>query len=220
MYCELFKVHFWSCRLQSNFKILFNQPFHLPPVHIKSHTMSVSQVSFTRSDYRGATVEDLDIKPAISINPNTHLQEALEISYENEFTYLPVIHEENRKLLGVLNVEDLKKNLEKYKKSGVKPEVKNFMLWFNQTARERYEKTSSSKPTATKTPINSTIMKPESSSDKRYQVLTPLTSLEDLAIFFNSGEYFAIITNPEGNFVYGVATPEDLKNYEKSRPKL
>lgn len=181
----------------------------------------MSVTTFARTDYRGATIEDLDIKPAISINPTTHLLEALEISYENEFTYLPVIHEESRKLLGVLNVEEIKKSLETYKKSTLKPEVRYFMLWFHQGVREKYERASSTRSTTPeKTPINSTIMKPGSSSGKRYQILTPLTSLEDLATFFNSGEFFAIVTNPEGNFVYGVATPDDLKKYEKSRPKL
>ncbi|ODV80182.1 uncharacterized protein CANTADRAFT_229311 [Suhomyces tanzawaensis NRRL Y-17324] len=169
-------------------------------------------------DYRGATIEDLDIKPAISINPSTHLQEALEISFENEFTYLPVIHEANRRLLGVLNIEDLKKNTEQILKSSLKPLTKNYMVWFHQKAREKYEAEVSSE--VNKTPLNSTIMKPRTGGGKRYSVLTPMSPLEGLAKFFNLGQYFAIVTNDNGNFVYGVATPEDLIRYENSRPKL
>ncbi|CAH6721337.1 hypothetical protein CLIB1444_05S08856 [[Candida] jaroonii] len=171
-------------------------------------------VLFHVRDYRGATIEDLDIKPALSINPTTNINIALEIAFENEFTYLPVIHEENKRLLGVLNVGLLRDNPNKLNTSFLKPIVKNYMIWFNQKSREFYEK-QDIKPVE---PVrNRTIMKPRA---KKYKVLTPWTPLEQLADFFNNGIYFAIITNDEGNFVYGVATPEDLTKYENSRPRL
>lgn len=166
-------------------------------------------------DYRGATVEDLDIRPAISINPSTPLERAIEVSFENEFTYLPVIHETNKRLLGVLNVESFKVDLLKLRNSFLKPIAKNYMLWFSHKARSNYDQESEAKTT---TPLNSKILKPKSA--KKYKVLTPLTPLEDLALFFNTGNYFAIITNGDGNLVYGVVTPEDLIKYEHSRPRL
>lgn len=166
-------------------------------------------------DYRGATVEDLDIRPAISINPLTPLERAIEVSFENEFTYLPVIHETNKRLLGVLNVENFKVDPLKLRNSFLKPITKNYMLWFSHKARANYEKENLVKQT---TPLNSKILKPRLA--KKYKVLTPLTPLEDLALFFNTGNYFAIITNGDGNLVYGVVTPEDLIKYEHSRPRL
>ncbi|KAK6454392.1 uncharacterized protein RJT20DRAFT_130513 [Scheffersomyces xylosifermentans] len=184
--------------------------------------MTAATQTFQTRDYRGAVIEDLDIRPAISINPTTTIQEALEISYENEFTYLPVIHESNRRLLGVLNVEELKQNQEKNKRSILQPLTKNYMLWFSQKSRERYEQehADNGEKIPDKTPLNSTILKPRSPKGKTFHVLTPFTQLEFLAAFFNTGSYFAIITNENGNFVYGVATPDDLRKFENARPKL
>lgn len=172
---------------------------------------------FTNRDYRGATVEDLDIKPAISINPMTNIYDALEISYENEFTYLPVIDERNKKLLGVLNVEHLRNNPDLIKSNDLEPIVQTFMFWFNKNARRKYLADKNHKQT---TPLNTKIVKPVGASSSEYTILSPFSPLEDLAAFFNSGNYFAIITETNGNFVYGVATPDDLRRYEKARPKL
>lgn len=169
-------------------------------------------------DYRGATVEDLDIRPAISINPSTLLERAIEVSFENEFTYLPVIHETNKRLLGVLNVEVFKADPLKITKSFLKPITKNYMHWFSQKARSNYEQESENAKGTT--PLHLKILKPRSSQGKRFDVLTPLTPLEKLGEFFNTGNYFAIITNGDGNLVYGVVTPEDLIKYEHSRPRL
>ncbi|ODV66891.1 hypothetical protein HYPBUDRAFT_148670 [Hyphopichia burtonii NRRL Y-1933] len=184
--------------------------------------MSDNVVLFHTRDYRGATVEDLDIAPAVSINPSTSLDQALEISFENEFTFLPVIHESNKRLLGILNIESLKKDPSKYKRSFLKPVAVNYMLWFHQKSRENYEREQQevNNQGTTKTSLNTTMLKPKSPKGKKYSVITPMTPLEELARFFNQGNYFAIITNDKGNFVYGVATPEDLIRYEKSRPRL
>ena len=70
-----------------------------------------------------------------------------------------------------------------------------------------------------RTAPHSTIKKPKSKG-KHFDIITPDTPLEKLADFFNSGVYFAIITNGEGTIVYGVATPEDLEKFERARPKL
>lgn len=181
--------------------------------------MSKAPSLFAIRDYRGATVEDLDIKPAISINPTTHLNEALEIAYENEFTYLPVIHESNKKLLGIFNVEDLKTSHDQNNRTRLAPLVKNHMLWFKQTSKANYEKEHQEPQKLNKTALNTTILKPQSKG-KSFDVITPMTPLENLAKFFSDGVYFAIITNDEGTLVYGVATPEDLTRYENSRPRL
>lgn len=164
---------------------------------------------FQVTDYRGATIEDLDIKPAISINPTTPLSEAQEIAFEHEFNNLPVIDEENKKLLGILNIELLKRVL-----ASPGALVRDYMLWFHQATRRQY----SSAGARPRTSLAATIRTP--ARGRRYRVLTPLTPLEELSRFFTLGNYFAIVTNDEGTFVYGVATPEDLLKYENSRPKL
>lgn len=183
---------------------------------IMTSTMKVAPSLFHTRDYRGATIEDLDIQPALSVNPITDLTLALELAYENEYTFLPVIHESNKKLLGVLNVEDLRRHPQRFKNSFLKPVVRNYMIWFHQSAREKYDKEEHSN---VETSSNTTIQKP-TSKGKKFKLLTPWTPLEELASFFNSGYYFAIVTNEESNFVYGVATPEDLTRYENSRPRL
>lgn len=171
---------------------------------------------FHVTDYRGATVEDLDIRPAISVNPSTPLNRAFEVAFENEFTFLPVIHEKNKRLLGVVKLMD-QKPVTNDSKSKETLTIEH-MHWFSQKAKEKYLK--EGHQADVKTPLNSKILKPRSSGGQNYRVLTPMTPLEDLGKFFNSGNYFAIITNGEGNLVYGVVTPEDLGKYEHSRPRL
>ncbi|KAI5960892.1 hypothetical protein KGF57_001824 [Candida theae] len=190
---------------------------------------------FTTRDYRGATIEDLNIPQAISTNPTSSIYEAIEIGYEYEFTYLPVIHELNKRLLGVVNLEQFKtgspqqpqqqkQQKQENRDQNVQPIVFNYMLWFNPSAKRKYEQEilhkkddTGSKSQVTKTTPKTKILKPRG---KRYSVLTPYSPLEDLASFFNRGNYFAIVTNDSGNFVYGVVTPQDLLKYEQSRPKL
>lgn len=135
------------------------------------------------ADYRGATVEDLDPLPVVSVTPNTLLGTALDMSYENSFTYLPVLTED-KKLLGYLTTEQLE----------------------------------SSSPAERGQPVKQHYTKFQKSN--KFVPITPATPLEDLAKFFSSGNDFAVITDDDRRFVLGVATPEDLKKYEDSRPFL
>lgn len=192
-------------------------PFFITQSINSSTIMATNSILFSSRDYRGSTIEDLNIPQAISINPSTSLYEAIAVGYENEFTYLPVIHEETKRLLGVINVEDIRNNANKIKNSFLSPIVKHYMYWFNLTARKNYENEIKQLASGTKTSTTSQILKPRG---RRYKLLTPDTPLEELSKFFNAGNYFAIITSGDGDLVYGVATPEDLKNYEKARPKL
>ncbi|KAI5965301.1 uncharacterized protein KGF55_001521 [Candida pseudojiufengensis] len=171
---------------------------------------------FTTTDYRGATIEDLDLPPAISINPSTSIKDAIQIGFEYDFTYLPIIHEINKKLLGILNLDEINNN------TSINPndKVLKYMFWFSKTTQKKYEQSlKSNSSTNSNTALKSTIIKPN--TGKRYTVLTPFSPLEDLANFFNrENNYFAIITNDNGNFVYGVITVDDLIKYEKRRFKL
>lgn len=179
--------------------------------------VATTLLMFPTRNYRGSTVEDLEITPAVSINPGTPLSEALEIAYENDFTFLPVINHVNRKLLGVFEVDKARKSLHD-QGSLPNPYTGNYMRWFHHKARDSWsQQHPDSQGDAHRTTLTATIMRPRGSV---YRVLTPSTPLEELTEFFNTGEDFAIITNPRGTFVYGVATPDDLLRYQKLRPNL
>lgn len=187
--------------------------------------MAQGPILFNFRDYRGATIEDLDIRPALSITPLTKVEEALELLFENDFTYLPVVHQENKRLLGVLNVEEIRKGSLQTVSGAT---VHDYMIWFHHRARARFDQERNSSKSSESTEdeasdrkrFSTKIVRPTASSGKKYKVLTPLSPLEDLAAFFNDGNFFAIITNDRGNFVYGVTTPDDLLRYEQSRPRL
>lgn len=132
-------------------------------------------------DYRGAVVEDLDLLPALSVYPDTTLQDALDKSFEHNFSYLPVLSH-HRRLLGYLTAEQLQSN------PNTQDAVKNHYFRFK--------------------------------GKKEFIPMTPATPLSKLEEFFKSGHPFAVITDADRKFVLGVATPEDLEKYIKSRPQL
>ncbi|KAI8448879.1 hypothetical protein BY996DRAFT_4590349 [Phakopsora pachyrhizi] len=53
--------------------------------------------------FRGDTVEDLQLPPALSITSSTTMAKALEVSSMREFDFLPVIDEETRRPVGYLD---------------------------------------------------------------------------------------------------------------------
>ncbi|KAI5847361.1 hypothetical protein DFP73DRAFT_545008 [Morchella snyderi] len=58
--------------------------------------------------YRGATVEDLDLPPALSITPTTPIATALAMCYDRDYSQLTVVSPTTRALLGYLSVPRLK----------------------------------------------------------------------------------------------------------------
>lgn len=143
-----------------------------------------------------ATIEDLDLLPALTIAPETPLSQALEISYEREYSYLPVVSTKNKRLLGYLTAELLQNAS---KESGSSDDlVKNHYVRFFGPK----------KPSA------------GGSADRAFLKITPSTPLEDLELFFGSREEFAVVTDDDRRFVLGVATKEDLDKFVKNRPSL
>ncbi|TDL24590.1 hypothetical protein BD410DRAFT_896781 [Rickenella mellea] len=57
--------------------------------------------------YRGAVVEDLQLPPAFALPHNELISRAIELAYERDFSYIPVLSRE-RKPLGYLDVPALK----------------------------------------------------------------------------------------------------------------
>ncbi|KAL1958909.1 hypothetical protein VTO42DRAFT_3462 [Malbranchea cinnamomea] len=166
---------------------------------------STSHESAGWSDkYRGATVEDLDPPPALSVFPHDLISSALLTAYERDYTHLTVISSTSRSLLGYLSIPRLKQLL----KDGIVTDsdpVEKAMLKFRRRGRMY----------------------------KVITMDTPLEELErffngDLTTTGRDGEgqtqqqrekqEFAVVTDASRKFVLGVATREDLAQFVKRRP--
>lgn len=142
--------------------------------------------------YRGATVEDLQVPPAISVPRSTSVSSALRVALDHDYSQLPLVSDKNRKLLGYVQ----KDRLEQQVRSGSSDQsVASIMTKFSSDASP-----SSSSAAAAAT----------------YTVITPDTGLAELQVFLQSHP-FAFITDPGRAFVLGVATQEDLSKYVSRR---
>ncbi|KAK0748262.1 hypothetical protein B0T21DRAFT_279400 [Apiosordaria backusii] len=149
-------------------------------------------VSKWASRYRGATVEDLDPPPALSLTPSDPISLALLSAFERDYTHLTIVSSSNRALLGYISIPHLQSLLESGK---VKPEdeIKSAMIRF-QRKGARY----------TVITMN-----------------TPLEELEGFFEGKDNGgqkQDFAVITDSGRRFVLGVATRGDLEEFVKRRP--
>ncbi|KAF7594469.1 hypothetical protein BBP40_009102 [Aspergillus hancockii] len=156
---------------------------------------STSQSSWA-DKYRGATVEDLDPPPAMSVSPDDPVSSAMLAAYERDFTHLTVTSSTKRSLLGYLSIPRLKQLL---KEGGVKESdpVSVAMQRFNRK-RGLYQ-----------------VITME----------TPLEELEQFfeSETGPNGEKrekqaFAVVTDASRKFVLGVATKADLEEFVKRRP--
>lgn len=143
-----------------------------------------------------ATVEDLDLAPALSITPSTPISTALAMSYDRDYSQLTVISPTTRSLLGYLSVPKLKALLS--------------------------SSSSSSGDPADRVTEHDTVAKAMTRFDRRkgvnvYKVITPNTPLEELEAFLKTEE-FAVVTDERRRFVLGVATRGDLEEFVKRRP--
>ena len=142
--------------------------------------------------YRGATVEDLQVPPAISVPRSTSISSALRVALDHDYSQLPLVSDKNRKLLGYVQ----KDRLEEQVRSGSSDKsVATIMTKFS----------SSSSPSSSSAAAAAT-----------YTVITPDTGLAELEVFLQSHP-FAFITDPGRAFVLGVATQEDLSKYVSRR---
>ncbi|KAH0609129.1 uncharacterized protein H6S33_001357 [Morchella sextelata] len=139
--------------------------------------------------YRGATVEDLDLPPALSITPTTPIATALAMCYDRDYSQLTVVSPSTRALLGYLSVPRLKALLAS-PAAGVK-ETDTV-----DKAMHRFDRRK---------------------GVKVYKVITPSTGLEELEEFLR-GEEFAVVTDAGRRFVLGVATRGDLVEFVRRRP--
>ncbi|KAJ9478394.1 Transcription initiation factor TFIID subunit 10 [Pseudozyma hubeiensis] len=142
--------------------------------------------------YRGATVEDLQVPPAISVPSSTTISSALRVALDHDYSQLPLVSDKNRKLLGYVQKDRLEQQVNS---SNGDKSVATIMTKFSSGSAGS---SSSSAAAAT------------------YTVITPDTGLAELEVFLQS-QPFAFITDPGRAFVLGVATQEDLSKYVSRR---
>ena len=145
--------------------------------------------------YRGATVADLDLPPALSTSPNISLADALLSASSHDYSHLTVLSENTRSLLGYLSVPKLKQLFESGQLQPSDP-VSKAMVKFQRGAGRKYQ-----------------VITME----------TELYELE--GFFEDVGPYatgarqdFAVVTDGGRKFVLGVVTRSDLEEFVKRRP--
>ncbi|GAA5826717.1 hypothetical protein JCM11251_002867 [Rhodosporidiobolus azoricus] len=154
-------------------------------------------------DYRGATIEDLQLSPALVLPISTSVGTALQLAFERDFSILPLHSPTSRaSLLGYLSVDALKPLAEQGK-------IDLDLPLSGLTNGEANEGESEGGP-----------MK-RFRRERKYQVITPSTPLEELDAFFSSPQGalagFALVTDAARKFVLGLVTREDLSKFTSRR---
>ncbi|KNG89969.1 cystathionine beta-synthase (beta-thionase) [Aspergillus nomiae NRRL 13137] len=146
--------------------------------------------------YRGATVEDLDPPPALSVSPSDLVSSAMLAAYERDFTHLTVTSSTKRSLLGYLSIPRLKQLL----KEGTIKESDSVSAAMQRFNRKR-------------------------GLYQVITMETPLEELEQFfeSEAGPNGEKrekqeFAVVTDVSRKFVLGVVTKSDLEEFVKRRP--
>lgn len=142
----------------------------------------------SQSRYRAASVEDLQLPAAVTIAPTSTVGYALDLMLEREYSQLPVIKPENRKLVGYVSLNALQDSLTR-NSVHLNSTVSSYMFSFKKE------------------------------TNNKYQVITPDTSLADLAKFFEKNS-FAVITDVNRKWCLGVATKYDLISFLHRRQFL
>ncbi|ETN37321.1 uncharacterized protein HMPREF1541_08312 [Cyphellophora europaea CBS 101466] len=156
-----------------------------------------AQLQAWAEKYRGATVADLDLAPALSTSPSTSLEEAMLSASSHDYSHLTVLNESTRSLLGYLAVSKLKTLFESKQLQPSDP-VSKAMVRFQRRGNHKYQ-----------------VITTE----------TELWELE--GFFENVGEYatgskqdFAVVTDGGRKFVLGVVTRGDLQEFVRRRPSM
>ncbi|PUU78036.1 hypothetical protein B9Z19DRAFT_1127379 [Tuber borchii] len=145
--------------------------------------------SSSAAKYRGATVEDLDLPPALSISPSTPISTALAMAHDRDYSQLTVTSSTTRALLGYLSVPKIESLLRSPSASDIK----------------------------LSDPVSKVMNRFDRKKGNVYKVITPDTALEELEEFLKKEE-FAVVTDDGRRFVLGVATRGDLEEFTKRRP--
>ena len=145
--------------------------------------------------YRGATVADLDLPPALSTSPDTSLDSALLSASSHDYTHLTVLSSTTRALLGYLPIPRLRTLLETRQLQPSDP-VSKAMVRFQRNKGRTY---------------------------RVITMETELWELE--GFFEGIGDLgngekqdFAVVTDAGRKFVLGVVTRSDLEEFVRRRP--
>ncbi|KAI8885755.1 tryptophan synthase beta subunit-like PLP-dependent enzyme [Backusella circina FSU 941] len=144
----------------------------------------------SQNRYRAASVEDLQLPAAVTIAPTATAAHALDLMLEREYSQLPVIKNDNKKLVGYISLASLQERLERGT-CQFSDSIEQCMFSF----------------------------KKNSGNMEKYHVITPDTSLADLAKFFEKNS-FAVVTDINRKWCLGVATKYDLISFLHRRQFL
>ncbi|KAE8309143.1 hypothetical protein BDV41DRAFT_459843 [Aspergillus transmontanensis] len=146
--------------------------------------------------YRGATVEDLDPPPALSVSPNDLVSSAMLAAYERDFTHLTVTSSTKRSLLGYLSIPRLKQLL----KEGTIKESDSVSAAMQRFNRKRglYQVITMETPLEELEQFFETETGPNGEKREKQE--------------------FAVVTDASRKFVLGVVTKGDLEEFVKRRP--
>lgn len=144
--------------------------------------------------YRGATVEDLQLSPAVSVPTTATIANALDVAFDHDYEQLPVLSSKNgeRKLVGYLDIKKLRSEVESGKLEKTQG-VLNVMVKFGGAKRKEGSNTSST-----------------------FTLISPETGLGELEAFLATYP-FALVTDASRSFVLAVATRDDLQKYAQRR---
>ncbi|KAF2118592.1 hypothetical protein BDV96DRAFT_611261 [Lophiotrema nucula] len=156
-----------------------------------SNTANGDYQSLWADKYRGATVEDLDPPPALSISPTSPISHALMSGLERDYTHLTVTNAENRSLLGYISIPHLQSLLREGKVRDT-DKVEEAMLKFRRKGRKY-------RVITTETPLEE------------------LEAFFEGGVDGVGKQDFAVVTDGSRKFVLGVATKADLENFVKRR---
>lgn len=163
--------------------------------------------------YRGATIEDLDPPPSLSLTPDTPISTALSLAYERDYTHLCVVSAKTRALLGYISI----------------PTLTSLLSSPNSTHKDSDPVSSAMLRFQRKSVTETTPEEGEQELSSTYTVITPQTGLRELERFFEgdftvdarTGERcrqeFAIVTDGGRKFVLGVVTRADLEEWGRRR---
>ena len=146
--------------------------------------------------YRGATIEDLDLPPALSTSPDTSLSDAMLSASSHDYSHLTVLSE-TRSLLGYLTISKLKSLFESKQLAPSDP-VKKAMVKFKRSEDRKY---------------------------RVITMETELWELEGFfenvgEYATGANQDFAVVTDYGRKFVLGVATRHDLDEFVTRRPSI
>lgn len=147
--------------------------------------------------YRGATVADLDLPPALSTSPETSLHSAMLSASSHDYSHLTVLSENTRSLLGYLSVSKLKTLFETRQLNPSDP-VKKAMVKFRRGAGKEYQVIT----------MDTELWELEGF----FENVGPLAT--------GSTQDFAVVTDGGRKFVLGVATKHDLQEFVRRRPSM